>query len=372
MNKRTKYDIGLGVVENVESDNTTHTYSLAPWNKKVEEAYQCLMRGDILPEPFLPVNMWNEWLWGYNPTEACSIECLLNRSHLLGLLLARYRAVYQEMYRSSENTLSDILGPGVDKRLCLIDTEIRSYTLRHLRDTVQNIQLNWVQCDCVNIPTMPEAVNALLHRFGTLASRAGNTQEMNDQGSIEDTDKGLLAMNRICIRRFVCTFMIMYRHLHFNKHAEPVPRALDASYDCCIRNHHLTASTDDFSAIAMHWDIMISAKLNYIHDFPGMFNCVSQVAYFHNQSYQIATQERSNTAAVTRGMISAIHVLPPLMQLYPDIEVVYEEAHIDLLQPSPGFSFIIMGQKIYLLTPTKQIYYHPNVTILVELYLSIK
>jgi hypothetical protein len=60
------------------------------------------------------------------------------------------------------------------------------------------------------------------------------------------------------------------------------------------------------------------------------------------------------------------------MQLYPDIEITYEEAHIDLLRPSEHFSFVIMGRKVYLLAPNRQIHYHPNVTVLVDIYLQIK
>jgi hypothetical protein len=103
-----------------------------------------------------------------------------------------------------------------------------------------------------------------------------------------------------------------------------------------------------------------------------MFNCVSQVAYFHNPAYSMQTQERYDVAKVSTGKIAALHVLPPLMQLYPDIEITYEEAHIDLLHPSKTFAFVIMGKKVYLLTPNKQICYHPNITILVELYLALK
>ena len=31
---------------------------------------------------------------------------------------------------------------------------------------------------------------------------------------------------------------------------------------------------------------MPAAKLNYVHDFRGMYNCVSQVIYFHDPEYQ--------------------------------------------------------------------------------------
>jgi hypothetical protein len=103
-----------------------------------------------------------------------------------------------------------------------------------------------------------------------------------------------------------------------------------------------------------------------------MFNCISQVAYFHNPAYQIQQQERSETQRVSNGTIEAIHVIPPLMQLYPDIEIMYEEAHIDLLHPCKTFAFVIMGKRVYLLTPNRRIFHHPNITILVQLYITLK
>jgi hypothetical protein len=104
-------------------------------------------------------------------------------------------------YETSESTLAQIMGGKTDDRLSLFDTPVNTYTLRHLRDAVQNIQLNWVKCACVDIPNMKNAVNALMHRFGRLALEAAPSQVMNDQGSIEDAGAGLLAMNRICLRR---------------------------------------------------------------------------------------------------------------------------------------------------------------------------
>jgi hypothetical protein len=234
------------------------------------------------------------------------------------------------------------------------------------------MQLNWVKGGCIDIPNIKDVLNALMHRFGTLALKASSIEVMNDQGSIEDWKDGLVTMNRICLRRFINTFFIMYRHLHFNEHVEISARDHSEFFDCSIKSHHLTASTDDFSGIAMHWDIMMGSKLNYIHDFPGMFNCVSQVAYFHNPAYKIQTQERSDVANISNGKMDALHVIPPLMQLYPDIEILYEEAHINLLAPSTTYAFVIMGKKVYLLTPDRQIHHHPNVTILVELYVKMK
>jgi hypothetical protein len=47
--------------------------------------------------------------------------------------------------------------------------------------------------------------------------------------------------------------------------------------DCGIKLHHIMASTDEFSKLSMHWDLMPAARLSYSHDFKGLYNCVSQV-----------------------------------------------------------------------------------------------
>jgi hypothetical protein len=182
MSKRPRYDIGLRSTHEVV-DDAAQVYSLQVWDKKIEDTYSQLIAGHELPEPFLPENMWNEWLWGFDPTEPCHMECLMNRSHLLGLLLARYRAMYQVRYHTCNSTILELLGATNDvSRLCLFDTPVNTYSLRHLRDTVQNVQLNWIECSCASMPQMEEVVNALMHRFGVLALQAQGLEVMNDQG----------------------------------------------------------------------------------------------------------------------------------------------------------------------------------------------
>jgi hypothetical protein len=78
---------------------------------------------------------------------------------------------------------------------------------------------------------------------------------------------------------------MMYRHLHFNEHAEASPRRDNECFDCDIKAHHLVASTDDFSGVAMHWDVMMAAKLNYIHDFPGILYICTYNLYLEGYAY---------------------------------------------------------------------------------------
>jgi hypothetical protein len=120
---------------------------------------------------------------------------------------------------------------------------------------------------------------------------------MDDQGSIEssplDQAQGATTvtkarMNRICIRRFVNVFLAFHRHMHMWNHKEDAGRnsAPSSKFDCGIKLHHILAASDDFGKLSMHWDLMPAAKLNYVHDFRGYFNCISQVVYFHDQGYE--------------------------------------------------------------------------------------
>lgn len=143
------------------------------------------------------------------------------------------------------------------------------------------------------LPNAQEAVDALFHRFGTIACQTGEAHSPSNQsspfdepGSIEscDSDNGArsrVKLNSICIRRMVSTFFVLYRHLHcWNAKTAMADERRSEDDDSGIKLHHILAASDDFSKLSMHWDLMPSAKLNYVHDFRGLFNCVSQV-FFH-------------------------------------------------------------------------------------------
>ena len=298
-----------------------------------------------MPHPsFLSPSIWDQWLWHEDPLEECHIDLMLNRMHLLGLLIARYRAAYQDRFHQSDLTLHQILCEGLlspslqerqqqlisaamtkesaatalqqerqrRNRLCLFDQiPVRALTLRQLRDTIQNIQLQWVPLQVAETmqPQIMEAIDALMHRFGVLASQPWPlTSVMDDQGSIEQCNlpsafvsgagvansnttnntvtTTLVKLNRICIRRFVNVFLAFHRHMYLWNERQVLADPEDTAIDCGIKLHHILAATDDFTTLSMHWDLMPAAKLNYVHDFRGMYNCISQVFYFHDPDYQ--------------------------------------------------------------------------------------
>ena len=86
----------------------------------------------------------------------------------------------------------------------------------------------------------------------------------------------IVQLNRACLRRFVNVFFALYRAMYLwevREQAGPAP----GDFDCGIRLHHVVAASDDHTRLSMYWDLMPAAKLNYVHDFSGFFNCISQV-----------------------------------------------------------------------------------------------
>lgn len=349
---------------------------LARMNASVEGAQPC---------QDLPEGIWMEWLWHSDPLQECHMEVMLNRMHLLGLLIARYRASRQRHLGSSNASLAQILACQQQRLLWLFEGPVSRYTLRQLADTLQNLLLQWNRhsvMDAVPAERIRGAVDALFHRFGTLASGTGHANAQNsafdDPASIEkcpDDDKRVM-LNRICIRRLLNCFLVLYRHMHCWE-AKEQPEDV-AETDCGIKLHHILAASDDFSRLSMHWDLMPAARLNYVHDFRGLFNCISQVVYFHNPQYERRKQERKDVDAVSKGsgQIEMIQLLPCYMQLHPDILVEHEDTCI--FAPShhekQKWAWLIMGRKIYLCSPwdegeqARQIFFHPNAAVLLHLF----
>ena len=196
------------------------------------------------------------------------------------------------------------------------------------------VQLQWNHHQLFTLPGMQQAVDAMFHRFGVLASGTAESTsgtEYDDQGSIENCpgEQHMVRLNRICIRRLVNIFLALYRHMHcWNARVEITPTA--AALDCGIKLHHVLAASDDFSKLSMHWDLIPAAKISYVHDFRGLFNCISQVVYFHNPQYERRVQERKRISDVSVGAngIEMVQVIPSIMQMHPDILVEHEDTTI--------------------------------------------
>jgi hypothetical protein len=102
-------------------------------------------------------------------------------------------------------------------------------------------------------------------------------------------------------------------------HATPVSAAHSRPE---ITQFHHEASLDDFYQLATARDCLPGSILAYKHQFHGLFHDVSQVAYFLYPTYSRPVQKPIEELLAGKG--SGVHLLPLLMQVAPDVPVVFE------------------------------------------------
>lgn len=306
---------------------------------------------DLETDGRLPAALSREWIWGSDPGEALNQQTLLNRSHLLGLLVCRHRA-----FGESSIDMSD-----VPIELQIARCPPQDLNLRQLRDTLDNL--------CVQVPKMQNVVlvvgfvDACFARFGRLLSEAYGPEVLNDPISVEDAGEGLLRINRPCIRRTLNCFLLLFRRFHMVAVATVVPAV---HHSCGIHKHHMEASNDDFDLLCMRWCLPVGAVINYRNDFSGFYNHISQVVYFHYTNYERTRRCTMQDLATA----SSEHILPAICLLHPDIKILYEEDNFDITKPLGYWAWIILPGQIYLFGPNAELYQSADVTALLNTYLQ--
>lgn len=215
--------------------------------------------------------------------------------------------------------------------LRIVDKEIRYMSLRELRDTLTNVILQWskhvfcsgyfmeeqLQKDSLSTPIAhlqwsSEAednvrlfLDACFHRFGELCWACwmvGDPQSpiADDVSSIERVEMVCKRLQQqvnyeqvtlTCIRNMINHFFLAYRLLHWqitSSHdheymmevvdTATVPKnTSNESKEQQVQKHHVQASLDVFYKLAMYYDLPPASRLNYMHNFSGLYNCISQV-----------------------------------------------------------------------------------------------
>lgn len=322
----------------------------------------------------LPPEIWHEWLWGTNPEEAYHMDVLLNRNHLLGLLVCRYKHLNSEA-ESRSSLGSSGFSPG--NRMTIMDKPVHSMTWRELKDTMANILLEWPAfLDRLkqnirakqNLRQVMHLINLCASRFGALAYMAAGEDVMDDPSETQPADRhegagGLVMLTPSSLRRMVGSFLIMYRHLHLLAVCQKVP---PQGHSAGVSKYHYEASNDEFNILCMHMALPVAARLNYRHDFPGMFNHVSQVVYFHNTQY---SRIKRHPLEDFRNA-EPVHVLPAIRELYPELPLKFEEDMFDPTKPDQGWFWLLIAGRVYLMTPEPRVLHSDNVSDLLKVYLD--
>lgn len=323
----------------------------------------------------LPPEIWHEWLWGTDPEEAYHMDVLLNRNQLLGLLVCRYKHLTTPLARPTAVGVATPT-PTPKDRMTIMDTPVHRMTWRELKDTVANILFEWPQFlerlqqnlrAKQNLRQVLHLINQCACRFGELSCSYASEDIMDDpsetQPSGDRGQKDRITLTPGALRRMVGSLLIMYRHLHLLSVCERIP---PRNFDSGVSKYHYEASNDAFNLLCMHMALPVAARLNYRHDFPGMYNHVSQVVYFHNSQYTRCVRRPIEDIQVA----PAVHVLPAIQELYPEIRLRYEEDMFDPTRPGPDWSWLLLAGRVYLMTPEPRILYSDNVTDLLKVYVD--
>lgn len=318
----------------------------------------------------LPGEVWHEWLWGTNPEEDYHIDVLLNRNHLLGLLVCRYKHLNQV-----DSSLGSS-GFSQGSRMTIMDKPVHTMTWRELKDTMANVLLEWPAfLDRLkqnirakqNLRQVMHLVNLCAARFGALAYMAAGEDVMDDpsetQPATQGLPAGLVMLTPSALRRMVGSLLIMYRHMHLLAVCQKVP---PQHYSAGISKYHYEASMDEFHILCMHMNIPVAARLNYRHDFPGMYNHVSQVVYFHNTQYSRIKRQPLEKFHESE----AVHVLPAVRELYPEIPLKFEEDFFDPNKGGQGWYWLLIAGRVYLISPEPRVLYSENIIDLLKVYLD--
>jgi hypothetical protein len=328
----------------------------------------------------LPQAIWHEWLWGTDPEEQYHVDVLLNRNHLLALLVCRYKFLHQAI--PSEPEAAVVKKRDDQQRMTIMDTPVHRMSWRELKDTLANILFEWPAfLDRLrhnirakqNLRQVMHLVNECACRFGALACTAAKEDLMDDPCETQPAHAAgargvggptMLTLTPGALRRMAGSLLIMYRHLHLLSVCVSVPS--QQNYDPGLSKYHYEASQDEFNLLCMHISIPVAARLNYRHDFPGMYNHVSQVVYFHNSQY--VREKRHAIEGMQKA--PAAHVLPAVQELYPEIKLRYEEDRFDPTVPGKEWYWLLLAGRVYLVTPEPQVLYSDNVCDLLKVFVE--
>jgi hypothetical protein len=324
---------------------------LARWNQQLETEGR-------LPES-TAADLRQLWLWRTDPMAKFTPDVMLNESHLAGLLLCRHMGA-----------TTAAAGTSTAPRMTLMDTSVASMRLSQLQHTVSNLTLEWAEYVARGHPVAPlsSLVDQCATRFGALCLKAQPVEVLDEPLLTQPAVEGGTQMTCKAMRWFLSAFLILYRHLHLMAVAVPAPASDKAPL--LIHKPQMEASMDDFYLHQMHLRLPAAAKMQYQHEFPEMYNHVSQAAFFHNPDYQRSA--RASLEEINAGRATPVDVLSILLSLYPGVPIMYEE---DVLPHPPGetgrsWYWLLVAGRIYLVPPTGPPLYDRDILRSLQAYLA--
>lgn len=368
--KRSWHDIGAPLEgPSVDTVQKSEISQMKEWSVKIEAAVantQCKLPVSVLdiPPEALLQHWLKKWLWLTDPTDECTAEVGFNRMYLYAILFCRGITVVHSSVACETHTIADLL-PDYPTVHIHAKNALSGLNIRCLKQTIENLHTQWVCAALWEAVEIVPLLDRLAHRAGVLLSTQIEEKEVGDDDSCEKIP-GSLTMSRLTkssVRTLLNNIMILYRSVHVHTCARR-PNTSRIENTPNIIKHHIYAGVDDFHRLSMHWDLPPAAVLNYIHQFAGMYNNVSQVAYYCYPEYQKRTADANMVEQIAAGTKGHLYTLPSLMQLYPDVPVVHADGQLDIFTPCATMRWLMMDKTMFLITRDNTMYTHSDIMML--------
>ena len=330
-------------------------------------------------QELLEVNpdMWNNWLWFVDAREELNSHVLLNEFHLTGLVLCRMSAMQLRMHPEAQNlcccTFEDmhVYTATLLGSFSLDQKKYANLSMREVKNHLQQTQMHiYDMCD-TSVKNTKIHVAALFTRLGQLllynltevAEMYDDINELQPEISNKVSNTGQSRIfTESSVRWYMNIFYILFRNLHLFEKAK---KSNACSNLAVLQIFHVEATLDVFYEQTMRWDLPPGAVLCYQHEFVGMFNSISQVLYYNYPEYE--RRKQLPWKLVSSGD-HAIYSLAPLLSLYPDVELVHEDAPLNCVPGNEEVSDLVTNWRLlllpgflYLLSPTGEVFHHKNV-----------
>jgi hypothetical protein len=130
------------------------------------------------------------------------------------------------------------------------------------------------------------------------------------------------------------------------------------------------ASLHDFYNFSIVSDCLPASILVYKHEFNEMFNDASQVVHYHQPNYK--RQRQVEFEVITSRSAGDIHVLPLLVQIKPDVPVLFEHtgACNSALCSAEEWSWLLIHRHIVLSDNKGRYYVAKNIYVLFAYLMS--
>jgi hypothetical protein len=323
----------------------------------------------------IPANMWDTFLWRVDATTETSAACTLNEMHLMFLIVARIRYKNDKSHYTSKTVkIQDIVStPAAD----IFQVPVIRMRLRMLMDSIDNIKIMWKDLlQQEDLDACYLLIEALTTAVGHMCYADNSMLDYEDMLDIIEKDKRILST--ACIRKLSSFLYLAYRHMHLA--ASAIELHFEEELQLDLHAHLTTASLDDFYKISMYYDCNIADVLHYRHEFSQMFHSISQVMFYNNSQY--ARRKQRPHMQVISGEY-AEHMLPLIMQLFPEVRVLYEDDVLPVDFAIPGscdtmskaeelpalaecWLWWILPAKIYLLNSVGNVFVSHNLVPLVN------